>query len=134
MPPINAPCQKWPSVPHRVAASTRITSLDWWGTYTDLCGDPCVAADGFVVTFYVNESGPARRVVASYDLAGAVARTPTGQTIPLEVGAEEYQYSADLTPPLTVEGGKRYWVEIRNAAAPDCIWWWETAPAGSDAA
>jgi hypothetical protein len=112
--------------------STQILTVEWWGTYKDVCDEPCQAIDDFTVDFYVNETGPASTFVARYDFGGAVARTPTGYTIPLGAGLTEYAYSAELWPPLTTKAGKRYWVEIRNNAVDwPCAWLWETAPEGA---
>ncbi len=110
--------------------STVVTSLQWWGTYGDECGDPCAATDDFVATIYVTEQGPASTVVGTYALGGAVARTATGLTIPQGPGLPEYEYWADLFPPLVVEAGQRYWVDLHNATGTSCAWWWETAPEG----
>ncbi len=112
------------------AEGTTLTSLQWWGAYRDHCGDLCTPADDFTLTFYVNENGPASAAVATYDLGGTVQRTLTGLMIPFEAGFLEYQYSTALVPPLRVEPGRRYWVEVRNAVDSPCVWWWETAPAG----
>ena len=107
---------------------TTITSLQWWGLYRDVCGEPCQASDDFVVSFYVNESGPASTLIRTYALGASVQRFPTGLMIPVDAGFEEYQYVAGLNPPLSLDPGKRYWVEIRNNTPSPCVWRWETAP------
>ncbi len=108
--------------------ATRITSLQWWGLYRDVCGEPCQASDDFVVAFYVNESGPASTLIRTYALGVSVQRSPTGLMIPVDAGFDEYQYVAGLNPPLSLDAGKRYWVEIRNNTPTPCVWRWETAP------
>ncbi|MFH0980928.1 MAG: hypothetical protein V2A79_05255, partial [Planctomycetota bacterium] len=110
------------------ATATTITGLSWWGTYRDACGEPCTPTDDFIVSFYVNEDGLANKLVRTYHLGGTVQRTLTGKTIPFEVGFSEYAYSTELAPPLHVEPGKVYWVEMRNPVGFPCVWWWETAP------
>ncbi len=111
--------------------SVRIDTLRWWGTYRDRCNAPCEVADDFEVTFYLNEFGFANTVVGVYSLGDAAQQSLTGQSIPFEGGFDEYEYSAELVPPLSAEAGRRYWVEIRNNVGTPCVWWWETAPQGA---
>jgi hypothetical protein len=94
----------------------------------DVCGDPCQATDDFVVAFYVNGSGPASTLVRTYPLGASVQRSATGSFIHAGGTFDEYQYDAILNPPLSIEAGGRYWVEIQNNTQYLCIWRWETAP------
>lgn len=117
--------------------SGSITEVCWWGLYA-LLGPPVPGdcgpgpGDQFTFRYYQNASGTPDRPGAL--LAGPFTvpalRGETGLTIDSEIGElREYEYTA-AHPAVAVTRGQRYWIEILNHTAGDCVWLWSTAPPG----
>lgn len=96
-----------------------VTSLCFWGTTT--------SDEKFVVRYYRNFANKPGSLLAAYtqgvDLAIA-ARRPTGAANP---GGVEVEYAVHH-PPLPVDEGERYWVEIRNEGSG--LWQWSESQSG----
>ncbi len=116
-----------------ITAGGTITSVCWWGTYTDF-SVPCPGPDTpdqFTITFFANAPGcpcGAPGAVVAGPFAVSPASAPTGLVIPSGIGdLVEYEYSATI-PGVSASAGTCLWIEITNdTTAGNCRWLWETA-------
>ncbi|MCB9852887.1 MAG: hypothetical protein H6819_07310 [Phycisphaerales bacterium] len=114
-------------------ASGNITSAKWWGLYVDLgagaaCADGTVP-DEFQITYYTSGSdgGPAfpGQIIAGPFSVGAANKVNSG----FGGFGGFWEYSA-THPPVPVQAGFCYWVEITNTSDTVCEWLWVVAPPG----
>lgn len=114
-----------------------ITNICWWGTYLQISGDDCVAADPdcFHVQFYQGSANrcPGTAIgMPQFIPAANLTRATTGSGIILPAAvATEFFYTATLPTPVPVTAGVPMWLEIvNNTPLNDCQWFWEQSPQG----
>lgn len=115
-----------------------ITNICWWGTYIQVAGDDCVAADPdcFHVQFYQTTANrcPGAAIGGAQHIPTAtnLTRVTTGGGIILPAAvATEFFYTATLVTPVAVTAGVPMWLEItNNTPVNDCQWFWEQSPQG----
>lgn len=117
-------------------ADGNITSAKWWGLYVDLgAGAACVdgaVPDDFQITYYTSGSdgGPAfpGQIIAGPFSVGGANKVNSG----FGGFGGFYEYSASH-PPVAVQAGFCYWIEITNTSDTVCEWLWVVAPPGDGA-
>ncbi len=117
------------------ATTDSITEACWWGLYADL-GPPTVGdcgpgtGDAFTITYYLNTPGSPNvpGAIHAGPFAVVPAKALTGEIVPSAIGPiREYQFTA-AHPPVAVQQGASYWVEILNHTTGSCGWLWSTGP------
>ncbi|RMF72547.1 MAG: hypothetical protein D6744_16700, partial [Planctomycetota bacterium] len=115
----------------RPAVSGELTSVCWWGGYSDGVYDCQPAAgDDFVVSYYADAGGAPGALIASYSQFDGTltidAAVPSRHA--LSGAVVEYEYLATHAP-LPVSSDACYWVSVSNLSAP-CAWYWSSGGFG----
>lgn len=113
-------------------SSGQITSVRWWGLYVDLgagtaCADGAVP-DDFQITYYVSGSDgvtqfPGQVLAGPFTVAASKVNSGFGGF----GGFWEYEATH---PPVDVEAGFCYWIEITDTSDTVCEWLWIVAGPG----
>jgi hypothetical protein len=99
-----------------------VTGIRWWGTYDD----DSFTEDEFSAFFYNDAGGspPSPPIPLFASPAANLTRTATGLT---SLGATVYEYTADLTSPLLLDGGTTYYLSMFNETGGKTVatgWYW----------
>jgi len=104
-----------------------VESLCWWGVYADAtptfnsCNDG--PGDIFSISYYTGN--PPITLVYGPFVANVVGKSTDGT-----FGSfTKYRYQA-LHPPIELEAGTEYWIEITNDTPGDCDWYWVQSTQG----
>jgi hypothetical protein len=102
-----------------------ISAVRFWGGYRP--DNDSTDPDAFSVVFYIDSGHETPDLaIATYGPMPATTKTTTGATV---VEVDEYEYTIDLEPNLSLEGGL-YWVAIyNNTTETNDSWFWETSDA-----
>lgn len=116
-----------------LSESGYINEISWQGGYFDGQQDCLNKNDDFEVRYYL-DSGygvPGPLIAGPYSnlnlSLSKFTKNTTGGII--DERFREYKYTADHSM-VPVLAGECYWIEIRNQANSDCMWYWETASHG----
>ena len=117
----------------RPASGGDLTSVCWWGGYSDGVYD-CDpnSADEFVVNYYTDAGGVPGTLLASFSQFDGTltvnAAVPSRRALGGAVVEWEYEATHAALP---VAGDTCYWISVSNATMP-CAWYWSSgAFAGS---
>jgi hypothetical protein len=110
-----------------------VSGACWWGSYADFDanGADCaqVVPDEFTITYYQDVGDPTPgNVHAGPFNVGPGLSTPTGNIVG---GLQEFSFSMSH-PPVPVQAGDCYWIEVQNQTNSNdtCVWLWATSPQG----
>ncbi|MFQ5423844.1 MAG: hypothetical protein ACE5F9_07675 [Phycisphaerae bacterium] len=112
-----------------------ITSICWWGVYTNGSA-PCLPATGdsanlFDIRYYSDNLGTPGTLIAEFLDVAPAGMTVTGNVLAAGIGnLEEIEFTATHAP-VTVTAGTCYWIGIQGKSTASCFFCWSTAPAGN---
>lgn len=105
-----------------------ITDLRWWGFYSEAMPQP---NELMRIRFYGSRSGdglPDEANLVYEETLANPARAATGRIVLVDEGPLEYQFNAQLTMPVSLASGLRYWLEIVQLGDVDSRFRWEFSP------
>jgi hypothetical protein len=117
-------------------ADQMVDTVCWWGAYANVAGGlDCGPGpgDGFLIWYY-SDRGDCPGAVHAGPFAVVPTKTATGGVLVTEIGnLQQYEYTA-RHPAVMFAADECYWIEIsNNTTGNQCIWLWQTAPAGNGA-
>ncbi len=112
-----------------LAVADELRAVRWWGFYSNDIPPPVEQLRLRVFSARTSDGLPGEVL---YDESFSDAdRTPTGRTIIVSGSPHEFRYKVNLSQPLPLDAGVRYWIELAQIGDPDSAFHWENAFPGS---
>jgi hypothetical protein len=111
-----------------LAQSAEIGMIRWWGFYSEAMPQP---DELMRIRFYgsrASDALPDEANVVYEETFTNPTRVATGRIVLVDEGPPEYLFNAQLTTPVSLASGLRYWLEIVQVGDIDSRFRWEFSP------
>ncbi len=115
----------------RLAQSTTIRGLNWWGFYggDEQNHNPPSGSETMRVRFYgprASDGLPDESNILFERSFNSLPRTLTGRTVAVQGDPAEYLFQVDLVSDIALDAATTYWLEVAQIGDPSSHFRWET--------